>query len=315
MNFRHEESCLLFYPIITYALPNFVNNSFEREICDNLLTKNTIKETRMIKKEILDLLKTKKTYLLFLVIVIIPFVDLLMNIWSCYGDYWLHPESYNSLPSWIYHPSKAAFLSGSSIGHISQMLLIWLLPFYLLFMYGDSYIKEQMIGYHNIVSIRKSKLAVFATKNVVGFIVGFIPTLVSVLLNYLLCLLCFKHGASFGGMEIFINEASNELLLISINSPVVTYFIYILVFSIISGMCGVMCVSFSFCFKSYKALYSACFVIWFGQIISPYSITYAIQPFIEYDFPYVIPAVCIFIFISMIALIAGYINKVRYEEL
>lgn len=269
----------------------------------------------MIKKEFLDLLKAKKTRLLLFFIIMIPFIDLFMNMWSCYGDYLLHSEAYDGLPSWLYHPSKAAFLSGSSIGHISQMLLIWLLPFYLLFMYGDSYIKEQQIGYHNIVSIRKNKRAVFVAKNIVGFIVGFFSVFISVLTNYLLCLIFFKQGTSFGGMEIFVDEVSNDLLKMSIHFPVVAYLVYILLFSAIAGICGSMCVSLSFCFKSYRVLYSTCFAIWFGQIISPYSITYAIQPFIEYDFSYIIPGVCIYVVIAIIVLITGYIYKVRYEEL
>lgn len=269
----------------------------------------------MITKEISDIIKSKKSIIIMILVTFIPFIDFGINVWMCLGDYWLNPEAYpNGLPSWLYHPSYAAFLSGSSEGHIAQMLLVWLLPFYLLILYGDSYMKEREIGYHSIIKTRKSPKTVYICKLLTGFISGFSVIWFSMIINYVLCLFTFFNGRSFGGIEEFLEQLPAGLISFSIQSPIMTYIVYIFVFSVISGFYCMTCVALSFCIKSQKILYSICFAVWFLQIISPYSITYAIQPFIEYGMREIVPALIIFSSINVVV-VSCCLYKVCNEEI
>lgn len=270
----------------------------------------------MISKELRDIVKSRKGKIVIFIIFFIPMIELVLNILSVYADYWLHPEAYGGTldKHIIYHPSKAAFLSGTSLGHMPQMLLVWLLPLFLLLLYDDSYIRECRIGYNNIISVRTSKKSVFFSKIITGFIAGFTIIFFSMALNYLLSNLCFMGGTSFRGLETAVNP-SDGILYISLQHPVITYLIYIFAFSFIAGVYSVFCVSLSFVIGSYKMLYGACVVIWFLQILSPFSITYAIQPFIEYGLDKIIPAILILLALVLLSVIVGLYAKVKYERI
>ena len=70
-----------------------------------------------------------------------------------------------------------------------------------------------------------------------------------------------------------------------------------------------------FCFKTYKLLYGTCIVVWFLQILSPFSLTFVIQPFIEYGPGRIVPSVVIFLMLVSASLAVGYYSKVKYERI
>lgn len=272
----------------------------------------------MLSKELNDVIKSTKAKIIFFIIFLIPIIDLLLNVHMVYSDFWLHPEAYpHGIPmNMVYHPSKAAFLSGSSIGHMPQMLFIWLLPLFLLLIYDDSYIKECRLGYNNIMSTRINNKKIFQTKIITGFIVGFLVVFVSLVCNFLLACICFKGGKSFSGLEILAGLPDTHLILnMSLQHPIISYSIYIMAFSIIAGLYSAGCVSVSFIVKDYKLLYGICVVVWFLQILSPFSITYAMQPFIEYGLNKIIPAMIILLGVILVTVILGYYMKVKHERI
>ncbi len=270
----------------------------------------------MISKELSDIFKSKKTWIIVIIMFLIPIVDLALNVYAVYWDFWTHKEAYSYFlsPDRIYHPSMGAFLSGTSVGHMPQMLLIWLLPIFLLLIYSDTYIKEYQLKYHYIISTRIQNVKIFLAKLLAGFIIGFITVFLSLSLNYILSWIAFNGGTSFRGLDYFIGT-EESLLSISLENPVITYIIYIFNFSVISGLYSIVCVSLSFCFRTYKLLYGVCIIIWFWQILSPYSLTFIIQPFIEYGFERIIPAAAVLILIVIVAVAVGYYSKVKYERI
>ena len=64
---------------------------------------------------------TKRSLFFIGLIILIPMLDLLMNVQSTFGDYWRYPAAYHyHLTSRnVLHPAMAGFLSGSSIGHFA----------------------------------------------------------------------------------------------------------------------------------------------------------------------------------------------------
>ena len=111
----------------------------------------------MLKKEIIGILKDKRTFLIILLVLIIPIIDLSveykqMNV--AYArkhekeiiarDLMMKKECEKDgakyFTNWISHPANASFLARNTQGHASQMLLFWLLPFFVLNMISDRYI-------------------------------------------------------------------------------------------------------------------------------------------------------------------------------
>ena len=103
----------------------------------------------MLKKEIIGILKDKRTFLIILLVLIIPIIDLSveykqMNV--AYArkhekeiiarDLMMKKECEKDgskyFTNWISHPANASFLARNTQGHASQMLLLWLLPFFVL---------------------------------------------------------------------------------------------------------------------------------------------------------------------------------------
>ncbi len=269
----------------------------------------------MLKKEILTIFYSKKTIILICVLFTIPIIDLGLFIYtSRLYDFFLHPESYDGSidPSLLTHPTRAAFLSAASRGHLVQMVYIWLLPIFLLNLYSDHSISENLKGYTNIITTRIKKSTYIKAKFLVSFLFSFILVFTSMMLNYVVSILIFKGGQDFSGLDLLLGDSS--LYTFSFNYPYLTYFIFILIFSISSGLCGIICQGFSLLLKSYKHSYFASFFTWIILIVMPPSITYLFQPYQEYGFNYMIPAALILIFVTLVILIYSYKESVCVDE-
>lgn len=268
----------------------------------------------MLASELYRVVKNKKSVAFICILFAVPFIDLLTNVYASFSDYWLHPEAYSGqLPKDnLLHPTVASFLSGSSQGHIAQMLLIWILPLYLLLIYSDFYILEKKIGYSNITYSKISRKELLKVRFLLSFSLPFAILFASLLLNFVLSLIIFHGGQSFLGLEMYTD--SHSLLSISLKHPYITYIIYIVAFSFLAGGYGVMCSALSLLFPSYKYVYPMAFFIWIIQIMSPYSLTYIMQPFIEYGWKEIILAGIIFLIIIAIFIFSAWQYKVKYDE-
>lgn len=265
-----------------------------------------------IKAELYRILKSSKSRIFIFLIFLVPVVDILLNFQQNVVPH-LHEEGDFSV--FLYHPSEAAFLSGASHGHITQMLLIWLMPIYILLIYGDSYIWEKSCGYTGIIFSQYSRKKIVQTKFAVSFLLFFSIIFLSLLLNFLLANLLFMGGSDFKGMELMLAEGDlSGWWAWSLENPFLAYFLYMILYSILAGIFGVVCYAVCYLAPSYKLAYTICFFLWFGQIVSPYSITYAIQPFIEYGPEYFLPALLIFFVIAFAIVVFSRWHEVRCDE-
>jgi len=270
----------------------------------------------MIRSEILKVIYSRRSLFFIFLIFIIPFIDLISNWKNTFLDYYLNPEYYGDLlpNSQILHPAKAAFLAGSSTAHISQMLLIWILPFYILIIYSDSNIAEKNIGYSNIMFTKISRIKIMKTKYLLSFIIPFILMFVSLNINFIFSIILFKNGESFMGMEKYLSS-EDTLLRMSLDNPYITYYVYIIVFCSITGLLGLICTANSFIFPNYKITYAISFFSWIILIMVKDSITFLFQPFIEYGFMDMIFPTISLLFITLIFTMWAWIYKVKYDEI
>lgn len=263
----------------------------------------------MIKHEIISLVYNKKKLLLIIFILGVICIDAyLVYQRSFLHEYHINPN-YNiqQVLNESYTPASAAFLSGASHGHIPQEIIIWLLPIYILFLYGDSYTNEKKRNAFQILKIRCSQRKIYGYRLLSAFIIGFVISFIACLMNYIICIFVFHDCL------LQKESAIDMITILSSQYPNISYIIYIIIFSSICGLLSSSLTGLSFMITMKIPLYTISFGVWYFQIINKYSITYLIQPFQEFGLSYMIPAGLIFLLICIVFILLGYI-RVRYDE-
>lgn len=266
----------------------------------------------MIKSEIYRTIKSSKGKVIIMLMFVLPFIDMCQHIYWDYYDYIFYNSSVNR--SQFDHPVFASFLCSSTQGHFTQILLFWILPIYFLIMYSDSYTTDFNTRYNNSAISKVGKRTYYKSKYIVSFIIPFATVMISLIINLVFCLILFHGGKSFAGMESYY-DTMGDWFILGYNHPYIYYGIYIVTFSFICGLCGILGLSCSLITKNHFKSYPVAFFIWFAQIISPLSITYSMQPFIEYDFPYFISALAILIATVSIVFAIAYFMRIRKDEI
>lgn len=286
----------------------------------------------MLKKEMLSVLKDKRTLLIILLIVLLPIVDLSIEYRQMNVSYARKHEAEiiardlmikkecekdgsKYFTNWISHPANASFLASNSKGHTSQVMLLWLLPFFVLNMVSDRYISEKKRGYINVMFSRESKSKYYLTKYLVSFLVPFVVIAVSLLVNFILAQIAFRRGYSFLGMEALFNIKYGKWFVLQGKYPNLIYLLYIFVTSCLAGICGMITQSLAFISKRYTITYVLGFFIWMWLQTTPYNLTYATQPFIEYGFEDFIKSVMLYVGVGLGISLITFIFKVRQDEL
>lgn len=269
----------------------------------------------MLRKEIMDTLKSTKSRLVMLVFFLVPMYHFLKMVYDQYAPYIGYMDQYpDGIPN-IFHPSAAAFLASGGYSNTPQILIKWLLPIWLLLLYGDSYIREYRYGYVPLMDTRISRKKYFWTKNLAAFLITFSINVISLLVNYGLCWIAFP-GNDFRGIEYIVEYGqAGKWLTYSIEHPVEVYFLYIFLFSAICGILCCACVSLTMALPSYALVYAISFMLWYPQISTDYSILGAMQIFIEWRSDLITWGIVIFLSLFTIALLSGYIRRVKHEPL
>lgn len=287
----------------------------------------------MFRKEITDALKSKRTILFIVIILALMLIDLYMVYEDCNVAYKRENkaeiiEMDNSIKelaqnsedkivyvsNWILHPAKASFLSGSSHGHLAQIILLWLMPLFVLNLYSDKYISEYGRGYMNSIITRMSRKKICLSKICASFAVPAIVYIISLLVNFLLAHLLFYEGNTFNGTEVF--KENGGFFTFMYENPNTTYILYIVMTGIAAGFCGVICQCLSLILKRYIVVYLAAFFIWMGLVIIKNGIINMFQPFTEYGLEYILKAVLLLITVTLCMLVIMYVmGATRKDEL
>ena len=121
----------------------------------------------MLKKEILSVLKSKRVLIIALIIFLIPIMDINMAAKQLQVSYKrahkeeileadreseieCEKEGGRFISGWLAHPAYASFLSRSTQGHTTQIMILWLLPFFVLNLVSDRYIWESKKGFQGV---------------------------------------------------------------------------------------------------------------------------------------------------------------------
>ena len=283
----------------------------------------------MLKKEILSVLKSKRVLIIALIIFLIPIMDINMAAKQLQVSYKrahkeeileadreseieCEKEGGRFISGWLAHP---AFLSRSTQGHTTQIMILWLLPFFVLNLVSDRYIWESKKGYTNIMLSRGSRKKYMLSKYAASFLIPFVVFALSLLLNFVLAQIIFRDGNNFMGLEVLFDDKYEKWFRIEGRYPNLMYLLYVFVTAFLVGMCGLITQSLAFISKRYTITYIVGFFIWMWLQTTPYNLTYATQPFIEYGFEDFIKSVALYVGTGLLISTVTFIFKVRQDEL
>ena len=284
----------------------------------------------MLGKEIVSVLKTNRAWIFIIIILTIPLVDLFMvsnqeSVWQKRAnkqeileiDTQLkeisEKEGTNFVSGWIIHPAKASYLSGSSRGHLTQTILIWLMPLFVLNLFSDRYVLEYQKKYINAILTRTSRRKYFISKISVAFLIPFVVFAISLLVNFIGAQIIFKDGYNFNGLEVL--GTNGGWFQYMYQYPNLMYLFYLFITAMAAGICGILTQCIAFVSKKYTITYLVSFFLWMGLIMYKYSVTYLIQPFTEYGLEYFLPSGLILLGITLFVLVVTYVYKVKSDEL
>lgn len=266
----------------------------------------------MFNFEISKLLKNWRFIFFATLIILVPEIDLLIQLKS-------QIEAGFDTAKFILNPAEVSFLASNSIGHYGQMVLIWLLPLILLNLYTDHQVSEVKNGYLNATLIRNSRKKFYQTKLALSAIIPAFLVLLSLVINFLIALLIWHGGKDFSGMEDELQQLKVikpfQLLVLQMEHTYSTVVIYIFIFTLSVAIFGMVTQAIVFMFPNYYIAYPFAFLLWIIQVMSPYSSTYFMQPFIEYGLRSIIPAAIVYLSSSLIVIGIGYFRQVRADVL
>lgn len=231
----------------------------------------------MIKSELERVFRGTRGRLAAALILAMPALDLVIHLFCdvlFYGDF----QSYH-----LDHPVYAAFLCGSAVGKMPQILFFWLLPLYFLPLYGDSVLEDARTGYGRCLQSRAGRRSCLRTKLGLSFALPAGLVLGGLLANLLLCVLLFHGGYGFGGYEDFY-ESMGPWFALGIRRPYLVYGIYMLSASLVCGLTGLLGACCCLLAPRRTGAYFLAFCLWLLQIILPWGVGHAVQPFVEGGF-------------------------------
>lgn len=271
----------------------------------------------MIKSEFIRAIKSNRTKIMLVFLLVLVSYDLFANWKMIFFDYYQHPASYEGIKpfgKYVMQPCFASFLSASSLGHFAQIIFVWILPVYVLFMYSDNFIAEKHLGYYDVLITKNSRMAVIKSKLITSFLLPFLLLVFVLSINFIMAIIVFKGGTSFMGMEQYY-KTFHGIMYLSMLHPYYAYLIYILVFSCITGLCGVLCTGICMIVPNYLLAYPIAVLIWFGLSNLPWSIMSLTQCYAGYYNNEIYGAAGIYAVLVAAVTIGSVIYKVKSDEL
>ena len=197
------------------------------------------------------------------------------------------------------------FLSGAGRGHLFQVIYLWLLPLYLLIVVGDDSCIDEKIGYKYTLMSRVGKNKYLREKWRTSFGIAGVVMFVSLLCNVILVCLVFNTRCS--DKYLIDNMQGTTLESIYIKYPLLSYFAFMLIASIISGLLGLLGAVVSTTFRNKKYSYAIVFLMWLIFIVMDDSIMLVLQPYIEYPLDILIGIVVKFMSVCCLSLLGDHI--------
>lgn len=255
----------------------------------------------MFWSHLMRMVKNRISIITFIVMLLIP-------TWDAFLIY----IEFKRVGGDLLHPAHAFFLSGSSIGHIPQYILLWFLPLFLLLLGTEDALQDFETGYANILMGKVGKKYYYIEKMLFSFFIGFVAMALSLFLNFLLVSILFWNGTYTKGLsDVAFNDGFTDFVM---QNPYAGLALFSMIASLLAGFAGLIGASSSLFFKDRKYAYASAFFLWFIFILQDNSSMYVFQPFSEYGLKEIVP---VFLILSISYLILSslvYFFEVKNNE-
>lgn len=217
--------------------------------------------------------------------------------------------------SQIINPPTAAFLSLNSSGEFLQLIIMLLMPVFLILITTQRTIERSQGSSNFVLDTRMGSVNKFLIKGqFVQFI--FFATFYMILFtgDFLINILLFHKGISFKGMED--TSVHSQLLGLELSHPYLTYIGFIVVVSMAIGIYAVVIYVLALSLKKTFLVYPISLGLWIMMFAMPYSSSYFMQPFIEYDWKeYGFSLLSYLIICCAMILVGNWIIKLRSQHI
>lgn len=255
----------------------------------------------MLSSHIYRIFHSRRSLITILLIILLPFSEIAQLLYF-QANTGIH-----------YHPTIAFFLSGTSIGHVSQIVLLWFFPIYFLLICADDSIQDFETGYFFILNMRVNKKTYFIEKVCTSFLISMLVMAISLIINFFVVLIVFRGGSDSNGL-FEITFENNKLFDFSIHRPYLAVLFFSIIASYLAGICGALGAALSVFFRDRKFSYPAAFLIWFAFVLKKNSVMLLVQPFAEYGLDILIPTfISISVLFSLIILFIGIYEVNRHD--
>ncbi|KGX87698.1 hypothetical protein [Pontibacillus litoralis] len=255
----------------------------------------------MVRSHMNRLTKNKVSLCVFIVIILIP-------VWDAMQVY----IEFLQVGGEKLHPAHAFFLSGASMGHVPQYVLLWFLPLFLLVLGTEDSIQDFRTGYYNILVSKIGIKRYIKEKMFFSFMLGFVAMGITLSINLCLTFLLFFGGDYTKWLTEDIFESSFTSF--TIQNPYIGVLIYSLIAMILAGLAGLLGATCSLFFKDRKYTYAATFFLWYIFVTIDQSSMHLIQPFTEYSLTDTLPIFWVILVAYLAMSIIVYIYEVKNNE-
>lgn len=252
-----------------------------------------------MKSQFSKVLRNKLSRIVILAIIFIPCVEIIQLLSADY---------YDGL-----YLANAFYLSASTLGHVTQIILLWFLPLYLLVICSDDPIQDKKTGVRDIWISKSGKKNYFFVKITTSFIVSFSVIFLTLAINFLINSLFFDM-AGFSSVNNYDGVLGETLLKKQVESPYLSIFLFSLVTSFFAGLIGAAGTCFSILTYDKKITYPVTFAFWFILIANKGSVMLLFQPFAEYGLETLVPIFFTSIIAFLILYILTYLHEVKINE-
>ncbi|MCK1994631.1 hypothetical protein GW626_22365 [Peribacillus muralis] len=250
-----------------------------------------------MKSQFSRVLRNKLSGIVLLAIVLIPCMEIIQLL------------SYEKV-----YLAEAFFLSGSTIGHVTQIILLWFLPLYLLVICSDDPIQDKKTGVRDIWISKLGKRNYFLVKLKTSFIVSFSVIFLALTINFLINSLIFDM-AGFSSASNYDGVSGEAFLKKQVESPYLSIFLFSLTTSFFAGLIGAAGTCFSMLTYDKKITYPVTFAFWYILISNKGSVMYLFQPFAEYGLETLVPIFITSTLAFLVLYILTYLHEVKINEI
>lgn len=227
----------------------------------------------MLKAELYKVLKSWKTVVVMLIVIIIGLLHTFDAIFY---------TGTSDIKKNLFHPAYAGFLNGISAKGPYRTYFLWIMPVFFIVLYCGRYALEKKKNMDIIYCIKVSRKNYFwakmKTAAITAAIVNLIPDILSIIITVI-----FLHGnTGFEDIEMWSVKEAGKFVYWCVHNPYRAYMLFLISNLVVTALLGMMCQAIVFLVEDSRLAMIIAVAIWMGIYFgnSYFFIGHILQPFV-----------------------------------